>query len=348
MALHVLYGPDEFRAAEALRALRDSLDTDGTLADSIVTLAGKSVSPQELVQHASAPPFLAPARLVIVEGLLTAAGTRKGVVDTWQPFLDFLPMMPEANHLVLLEPPPKANDRDTVGRSPLLTALKQRPNVTVTHFPELKTWARGGPSEVSQWLQDRAVRRGISIEPRAIEALAELVGANLRALAGELEKLATYTDGRTITAEDVRLLTPQAREERIFDLVDAVVEGQAARALQLLRRMLQDGSETPGHVQIMVARQLRMIVRATELLEARASQDEVANTTGVRGFPLTKLMRQARATHRGAAEAALRAAEDTDHAIKTGRLTSDVLALELLVVQLASLAPGRGRRQPAR
>ncbi len=64
--------------------------------------------------------------------------------------------------------------------------------------------------------------------------------------------------------------------------------------------------------------------------------------TKQRGFPLTKLMRQARATTRGAAESAMRAAEAADHAVKTGRLT-DELALELLVVQLAALAPRHAR-----
>ena len=347
--LHVLYGQDEFRASEALRALRDSLDEDGSLATNTTTLAGRSLGPHELIQHASALPFLSPVRLVIVEGLLTALGSRKGVVDTWQPLLDFLPQMPESNHVVLLEPPPKSNDRGgSVGRSPLLTALKKHPNVTVTEFQELKAYGRQGhPSEVAQWLQDRAVRRGISIEPRGIEALAELVGANLRALANELEKLATYADGRTITADDVRLLTPQVKEERIFDLVDATVEGQAPKALAILRDMLTRETADSGYIQVMIARALRQLVRATELVEAHASQEDVASALGVRGYPLTKLMRQARATTRSAAEAGLRAAEQADHAVKTGALQSeaaDVLALELLVVQLAALAP-RGRRR---
>lgn len=342
--LHVLHGPDEFRASEALRALRDSLDTDGSLATNTTTVPGRNLTPQQLIQHASALPFLAPVRLVVVEGLLGALGSRRGIVDTWQPFLDFLPDMPPVNHVVLLEAPPKRDDRESgVGRSPLLTALKQRPNVTVTEFAELKTWARGGPSEVGQWLQDRAVRRGISIQPAAIQTLAELVGSNLRMLASELDKLAAYADGRTITADDVQLLTPQAREERIFDLVDAIVEGQSGNALKLLRKMLEDGSESPGRVQIMVARQLRLLVRATELLEAQASQEKVATATGARGFPLTKLMRQARATHRPAAEAALRAAEAADTSVKTGKL-ADVLALELLVVRLSALTPRHARR----
>lgn len=337
--LYVLHGSDEFRASEALQAIRDELDTDGSLATNTTTIPGRNLTPEALIQHASALPFLAIARLVIVEGLLTAAGSRRGIVDTWQPFLDFLPMMPPANHVVLLEPPA---ERDEASRSSLLTAFKQRPNVKVMEFTELKTWARGGPSEVSQWLQDRAVRRRISIEPGAIEAMAELVGANLRALASELDKLTMYAGDRTITADDVRTLTPLTREDRVFDIVDAIVEGHSSNALRSLRRMMDEGTESPSYVQYMLHRQLRLLVRATELLEARASQDDVATVTKQRGFPLTKLMRQARGTTRGAAEAAMRAAETADHAVKTGRLT-DELALELLVVQLAALAPRHAR-----
>jgi hypothetical protein len=54
-------------------------------------------------------------------------------------------------------------------------------------------------------------------------------------------------------------------------------------------------------------------------------------------------MRQARATHRPAAEAALRAAEVADTSVKTGKL-ADVLALELLVVRLSALTPRHARR----
>ena len=345
--LYVLHGADEFRMSEALHAIRSELDTDGSLATNTTTIPGRNLSPEELIQHGSALPFLAPARLVVVEGLISALGGRRGVVDTWQPFLDFLPHMPETNHLVLMEPPPKRDDRDGTGRSPLVTALKQRPNVRVMEFVELKTWARGGPSEVAQWLQDRAVRRGVSIEPAAIEELAELIGADLRALASELDKLAAYTAGRTITAEDVRALTPLVREERVFDVVDAIVEGHAGIALRSLRRLFEEESSSPGFIQFMLHRQLRLLVRATEMLEARASQEEIASATNVRGFPLTKLMRQARATHRGAAEAALHIAESTDHAVKTGRLAED-LALELLVVQMAALAPRHARGHPSR
>ena len=343
--LHVIFGDDEFRAAEALHALKATLDADGSLATNTTVLVARGLTPQTLLQHAAAIPFLSPARLVIVEGLLTALGGRRGVVEAWQQIVDFVPQMPETNHLVLLEPPRKRDDRGRgAGGSPLLAALREAaPNaVTVTELNELKTWARGGPSEVARWLQDRAIQRRVSIDPRAIEALTDLVGANLRTLASELDKLAMYAGARAITADDVRLLTPQAREERIFDLVDAVVEGRAADALRLLRRMREDGSESASHLFSLIARQLRQMVRAAELIEARAAPEAISAATGARGYPLEKLTRQARAAGRLAAETSLRAVEHSDFSVKTGRLDDD-LALELLVVRLADLAP-RGTR----
>src|SRR5260221_783681 len=109
--LHVLYGADDFRVSEALRALKTSLDPDGMLATNTSVLAGRGLAPHVLIQHASAMPFLGQARLVIVEGLLTALGSRRGVTETWQPFVDFVPQLPEGSHVVLVEPPPGDRER---------------------------------------------------------------------------------------------------------------------------------------------------------------------------------------------------------------------------------------------
>jgi DNA polymerase III subunit delta len=349
--LHVYYGPDSFRSQEALTELRTSLDCDGMLSSNTSVLAGRGLKPAELTQHAMAAPFLAESRLVIVEGLLTALGSRRGVADEWQPFIEAQAQLPPSNHVVLLEPAPKRDVRDSpLGRSPLLKALKSTPDVEVREFAELKTYSRDGTSEVGRWLYDRAQSRGIAINTAAIDPLVDLMGADLRALANELEKLAAHASAvgsPAVEVEHVRTLTPQAREESMFAVVDAIVEGRGDLALRLLRRMLDDGSVAPILVQIMVGRQLRHLVRATELLERHASQQEIADATGLRGFPLTKLMRQARQVTRPVVEANLRDLEATDFSVKTGK-QGDELALELLVCRLAERAPRAARRPPQR
>ncbi len=334
--LHLYVGPDDFRMREAYRALLASLDGDGMLETNTTSLPARGLRPQELIQHAATVPFLAQARVVMVEGLLASLGGGQAVVREWQPLLDFIPQLLPTNHVVLLEPVPEREQVTAVSRSALGRALRAIDGADVQEFRELRSYGRDG-NEVAGWLRERARERAVEIEPQAVEELVELVGANLWALSTEVEKLGRYASGRAVTVEDVRLLTPQAREESIFDVVDAVVEGRAAPALLLIRRMLDDGTEPPQRIQAMIARQLRHLVRATELLEGRADEAAVGEATGVKNrYALGKLMRQARSTSRHAAEAALREVEASDHAVKTGRVNEE-LALDLLVTRLAEI-----------
>ena len=333
--LHFYVGPDDFRMREAYRALLASLD-DGMLETNTTTLPARGLRPQELIQHAATVPFLAQARVVVAEGLVASLGGGQAVVREWQPLLDFIPQLPPTNHLVLLEPVSSREQATAVSRSALGRALRAIEGADVREFPELRSYGRDG-NEVAGWLRERARERAVEIEPQAVEELVDLVGANLWALSSEVEKLGRYASGRAVTVDDVRLLTPQAREESIFGVVDAVMEGRAAPALLLIRRMLAEGSETAQRIQAMIARQLRHIVRATELLEGRADQAAVGEATGVKNrYALGKLMRQARSTSRHAAEAALREVETSDHSVKTGRV-NEVLALDLLVTRLAEI-----------
>lgn len=349
--LHLFSGVDGFRMREAYLELRTSLDTDGMLATNTTTLSPRGLRPAELVQHVTTVPFLAGARLVAVEGLMLALGGGRAVVKDWQPLLDALAEMPPTNHLVLMDLVSEGNagrrQADLLRRSALLAELRAMPDADVRQFPELRLYGRDTGNEVAAWARDRIAARGVDFEPDAIETLVDLIGGNLWALATEIDKLAQYAAGRAVTGRDVRLLTPQAREAGIFDLVDAVVEGHGAQALLLLRRLLDEGTETTGGIQAMLARQLRHLVRTSELLAAGADQQAVGEATGLRSaFPLRKLMGQARSFPGAAAEAGLRRVEASDFAVKTGRM-DDRLALELLVIGLARLAsrPAAARRR---
>ena len=331
---------DSFRLHEAYVALRAALDIDGMLATNTTTLPVRGLTANEVIQHLSTIPFLASARVVTIEGLLVSLGIRRQALDQWQPLLDFLPLLPETNHLVLLEPAPERDDRTALERSPLQRTLRALPGADVQEFRALRMFGRDSGNEVARWVLERAAIRGVQIERTAAEALSELIGPNLWSLAGEVDKLAQYAQERAVTVADVRALTPAAREAGMFDLVDAAVEGRTPAALRLLRQMLDDGSDPPAMILVMLARQLRNLVRATELMEQQVPERAIGEATGVTNqYALSKLVRQAGMLGRAAAEHGLRAAEDADHAVKTG-VHDEALALDLLVCRLAELAPG--------
>ena len=73
--IHLLYGKDSYRVRRALASIRDALaDPDDMLSSNTTVLDGGTVTPGELLAHATATPFLAANRLVVVEGLLQAVG----------------------------------------------------------------------------------------------------------------------------------------------------------------------------------------------------------------------------------------------------------------------------------
>lgn len=336
---HFYFGEDDFRIYEEYRSLRDSLTEHESLDTNNVVLTARGLSPQELIQHVAAAPFLGEARLVAVDGLLTSLGRGQETLHEWQSVLDVILELPSTNHLALLEPLQTRDRRLSLERSALAKALRTIDNADIREFRELRTYGRRGePSEVMQWVLEHAHKREVNIEQTAVQELVDLVGANLWSLSSEIDKLGQYANNRAVTTNDVRTLTPESTNDGIFDLVDAVVEGRPDAALILLRKMLNQGTDTPPNIQSMLARQFRHLVRATELLQQGAAEQSISEATGVRSrFPLGKLMRQARSTTMDSAESALREIESSDHSVKTGRLAADV-ALELLLTRLATIS----------
>ncbi len=249
----VFFGKDDFSAQEALDALRSELDTDSMLADNTVRIDGPAAKPDELLILCQTMPFLSAHRLIIVRGLLKRfeseggrrrRGRREADLGPWEGFIEALPALPETTALVFL-------DGALDARNTLLQAL--RPHAQVREFKALQQ------NEVASWIVQRAARRGVSLEARAVAALSQLVGNQLWTLDSELQKLATYAGDRPVSEADVRALVSLAREPSIFAMADAVVEGRVRDAADLVQRLLVEG-ESPQRLLAMLARQYRLLL----------------------------------------------------------------------------------------
>src|SRR5438067_1614761 len=87
-------------------------------------------------------------------------------------------------------------------------------------------------------LKDEAIRALLDAGALLRDAVGG--GSDLGVLARELEKLAALTgETRPATAADVTSLVGVRRGETIYDLVDAALQRQAARATQLVEPVLE-------------------------------------------------------------------------------------------------------------
>jgi DNA polymerase-3 subunit delta len=104
---------------------------------------------------------------------------------------------------------------------------------------------------------------GFSIEPDALDLLVEALGADVARIAVEIEKLALYAAGRTVSVQDVAALAPDARSTTVFALVNALGRRDRAQALSILDTLTREGEYLPLALAFLSA-QFRMALAARE------------------------------------------------------------------------------------
>jgi DNA polymerase-3 subunit delta len=331
--LHIFYGQDDFSLNQSVERIKADLGDRETVATNTTRLEGKHLTLGELRSKCDAAPFLSSHRLVIVDGLLgrfevkqsrpksNRRKSRDGLGE-WESLNFYIEQMPETTVLVLV-------DEEVKGNNPLLEKLS--PLSEVTTFPLLKG------KELKNWIRGRVKAEGGNITPQAMNVLAELIGGDLWAMNGEIQKLLLYSQGRPISEDDVRQLVSHVQEASIFALVDAVAEGRTELAQLILHRLYDDGVP-PTYILVMITRQFRLIAQAKDL-EKGLSRLQIQDRLGLKSrYSLDKTLSQAKLYDFEGVRLVYDKLLETDLAIKTGKF-SDKLALELLVTELACLNP---------
>lgn len=102
------------------------------------------------------------------------------------------------------------------------------------------------PESARQLARDLAAGAGLNIGIAEIGLLIEALAGDASRIATEIEKLALFAGGeRKITAEDIALLVPNARESTVFSLVGALGRGDRKRSLDSLDTLLREGEYLP-------------------------------------------------------------------------------------------------------
>jgi DNA polymerase-3 subunit delta len=328
--LYILSGQDDFSLNQSLEKIKASVGDAEALAANMTILEGSEVTVDRLRSICEAAPFLAEKRLVIVRGLLQRfqppdrpgrqGRSRKTAAqpDGHEVLANYIGTIPESTVLVFVEDEIKSTN-------PLFRALSSNSNVQ--SFPLI----RG--SNLKQWVQNRVKEESGSITPGAVDLLTRLVGSNLWIMSSEISKLVLYTAGKRIGEEDIKMVVGHSQQTSIFAVVDAIVESKGRTASQLLQQLLNEGAST-SYIMVMLARQLRLIVRAKDIQTARMSPRELCSRLGLTSeFAARKTLEQARQYSLPRLRQVYNQLLETDLAIKTGKYEPE-LALNILVAEL--------------
>lgn len=314
--LYLFHGPDELTRSESLAKLCGRLPAE--VADLNTTrLDGRRLRLETLALACEASPFLAERRIVIVTDALkhVKAGKER---EELRAYLDQLPAWCD---LVFVE-------REEVDRRSILFTYLKKVGEVYEFLP-----LEGEP--LLEWLTARARQNGSRLEPAAARRLLELVGADTRMLATELEKLATYVGHRAlITTSAVDRLVEDGQEQNLFAFIDQLAARRLGPALRGARALLEEG-QAATYLLFMLARQVRILIGVQELTDQRLRPEAIATELGQKPFVIRKALEQARGFAPGELGVIHARLLELDLATKTGRIQAET-ALELFVAEVCT------------
>lgn len=287
----------------AEEALRETLTRRGLNPRELPRLGGDDVNPQTLGPHLS-------------PGLFGDGGV----------IVDFEGVKPDKALLELL-----AGAAVTVAVLDE-TAPATRSKLYQARGEQIVSAAPSKPGEVTGWVVQYAKKQGLPLDRDAAAYLAEVFGADLAGIAGELTKLALL-DGPH-TREAVQRVVGREPPGDSFAMLGAATAGRPGEAVGQLRRLLASG-EDPFKLMGAVVWQYSLVARCVALLqeEGRVTEAAAAQRLGVKPYPAKKALDVARRLNEAKIRTHLARILDADLAMKRG-LDAGV-TLERLIVQLS-------------
>jgi DNA polymerase III subunit delta len=319
--VYVLASAQPLLVDRALAAIRDAAVPEALRGFNVDAYDGKGVNAARVLAAARTLPMMAARRLVILRDLNAVPAAE---LTALAPYLE--------------DPCP----------STVLVAIAGKLDRRLKFFSAASKagWVHEleAPRDLAGWVRAEAQARGLAVQPAACSRLADAVGADLARLALSLEQLALYAGGRAVSADDVDELIAESRERSVFELTDAIGEGNGGRARAAVAALCGQRESAVGVV-VMLARHMRQLGLCHAAAAERLPKAEMARALGVPPFVVDKLLRQARRYGPAAAATALVSLAEADAALKgmapamktMGRELGEQILLERLVDGIVAL-----------
>jgi DNA polymerase-3 subunit delta len=190
----------------------------------------------------------------------------------------------------------------------------------------------------SQWLADHLKGGPVRLDGPATAVLSDHLGEDMGRLQGLLDTLAAaYGPGATVSVDDLEPFLGTAGTLAPWDLTDAIDAGKTAKALGVLRRMLDGPDAHPLRVMSVLHGHYRKMLQLDGL--GVTSAEEAAQVLGMRSaFPAKKALSESRRLGIGRIARAVQLLGQADVDLRGTTGLSGETVLEVLVARLSRLS----------
>ena len=207
----------------------------------------------------------------------------------------------------------------------------------VKKYGTMVEFSKQTPAALAEWISRHFREQGKTITPDLCQHLVFLTGGSMTLLHTEIGKISAYSRMPAISRQDIDAVVEPVLQAVMFDITDALAEGNYDKALSKLQDVLS-GREEPIAILATVGSHFRRLLTAKTVLAAGRGADAlmpILNSSS--DFFVRKIMNQA---SRLSDEMCLHAVElcyETDRKMKSS-FDDGARLLELLLVTLAQEA----------
>ena len=212
---------------------------------------------------------------------------------------------------------------------------RRRINADLLGKAEVVEFAVQEIQKLRKWISDHFRDAGKHISSRDAEYIAFITGGDMSTLLGEIEKVAAYSAGETVTRADIDAVTTPVLDAVAYKMTDALVAGNAAAAMRILDELLRM-REVPHKILYSISLKMRQLLAARVWAERGLDRAEFLDVCGIRhDFQAAPLLGTARKMSLLQCRSAVQACSESAYLLNSG---SDAEACLIeLVAKLALL-----------
>lgn len=326
--VYVLFGQETYLRDIAAKYITDRAFAPGDFRDfneTVFSLDGEDNLHRALAA-AEQLPMMSTRRVVRVDNVrVSATGFRDTINEDHEAALSAYLANPSPNSVIVFV----ADELNGVRKMGKFL----REKTTSVEFTRLDD------KQLGEWARKAVAEAGAEIDAVTLQLFLSRVGADVRRLSNEINKLAAASlPERLITVDLVNNLVPNSRELSNFDLTDHLVAGRKGKALTALKKILDDGAE-PLALLGLISYNFRRLLIAKDMMDRGAPRQEIASAAKLFGRGQDEFLASARRVEKTKLLNAIQLIAKTDLAIKTsiggsGNAGSR-LQIEMLVCELA-------------
>jgi DNA polymerase-3 subunit delta len=326
-SLYILHGDDTFAIQRHVDGMLSKMGDPGIAEMNISRLDGRDSSEDEIHSAANALPFLAERRMVVLAHPFGRLKSEPARVR----FREMLDKLPESTALILIID--DSYERGDWASLPAKHWLRRWMGENDAQKYHYQLCQLPPAREMPEWIRREAKSQGGLFNLDAASALAAHIGSDTRAACLEIDKLLTFVNReRAVEIADVEELSAQNGQANIFEMIAAIASGNAAVALNLLHRLLEEEDEMGLFG--MIVRQFRLLIQTREILDEGKGLNGVMQEVNRYERLARELVDHAGRFSMPRLEAIYHRLLEIDAAVKTGQ-SDMVVALDVLIADLA-------------